>query len=152
MSNKVFMLLLALTVCLTCQADVWLGKEKKEILDNLVGKGESTEIVADNEKELKIKCIIEDERCRRFDVEYSFKLTKGICTYYSEMMPVHNYWAGVYKDFINQQEGQGKGKELDVDGEILLTEYIFDGYTLNFKIEDERLVATFNTDSSLVSR
>lgn len=143
MLNKVFMFFLALFFCLACHADVWLGKEKREILDNLSGKGGIAEIIINNGDELKMKCVIEDERCRNFEVEYRFRLEKGVCVSYSEKVPIHSYWVGVYKDFINQQEGRGAGEELDVDGESLQTNYTFIDYSLNFKIEHEHLIATF---------
>lgn len=124
-------------------AQEWLGKSKTEIRTGITGKGVDAEVLSETDSTLALSCEEEDERCRKFDVYYEFSFKDETCTSYQRILPLHSYWAITLQDQITLDEGEGSGEELDIDGESLQTDYLFEDYTLHLSIQDGKLIASF---------
>ncbi|WP_080902770.1 hypothetical protein [Parabacteroides sp. Marseille-P3160] len=143
MWNKIRFILI---FCLFLQigfAQEWLGQSRKQILSGIERKVQQAEILPDTDSLLKINCQEEDERCRKFQVSYIFTFDSDRCISYRRILPLHNYWATTFQELVSQQEAKGSGETLDVDGEMLLTDYAFEAYTLHLSIEANHLNALF---------
>lgn len=143
MWSKYILTLLLAIICQQGVAQDWLHLSKDKILSELETKCQDVKIISTSDTEIRINCNEEDERCRVFPVSYQFRLTDGACTSYLRILPVHNYWAATILELVNQQEGEGSGEELDVDGETLQSDYDFSSYKLHLSLEKEQLQVRF---------
>lgn len=130
-------------ICPNCPAQEWLGHTREEIRQQLGGKAGVATFPRETPEELEAACTEEDERCRKFDVEYLFRFEQDTCTTYIRRLPLHAYWAVTLREEAEQQEAQSSGEELEIDGEPLRSEYRTESYTMRLRVEETYLIATF---------
>lgn len=144
MWNKIRLVVLLLLLCLqTGFAQEWLRESRKEIHTAVGQKMKKAVILSETDSLIRINGEEEDERCRIFKVSYIFVLDQDRCISYKRILPIHNYWATTFQELVSLQEAKGSGETLDIDGETLLTDYVFDTYTLHLSIEADHLIAWF---------
>ncbi len=85
----------------------------------------------------------EDERNRRFEVEYSFFFTKDTCRQYEKKVPSHEYYANQIKDNVSLKNAEGSGNMLEIDGETLYSVYRFEKYVLLLQLENNKLILSY---------
>ncbi|MEG1749235.1 MAG: hypothetical protein RRZ65_08450 [Tannerellaceae bacterium] len=145
MWNKLSILCVGLCCFQLGYSQEWLGQSKEQIRLKIESKGTEAVIVSVSDTVFKINCSEEDERCRKFNVSYLFRIKEEICISYRRILPIHSYWAITLRELILQQDANGSGNELDIDGETLLTDYVFDGYSLHLSLENNQLVLSFTS-------
>lgn len=146
MWNKLLALLFFLP--LVSMADTWLGYSRTDLLDEIKDNVQKIKIVTQSDTLICLQGEEEDERCRRFKVKYTFRLSEGQCTSYTLTTDSHEYWANRFLTYAEENDGESQGENLTVDGVEIAGKYVFEDHVLqlsqnkNVQTVEFRIAAT----------
>lgn len=144
MWNKLLIIAFFLCFPFLGNAEIWLEHSASSIFQNLKEQVQSMVVVQQNDTVIHVKGVEEDERCRKFNVEYVFSISKDkICRNYTFISDANEYWAHRFQDMIDLEEGEGNEKDLLVDGVTLNTQYDFEDFKMTFHLDKEHLVTKY---------
>lgn len=124
----------------TVNAQEFLGEPESEVRRFIGGKGGEPVVTGDT---IGSRWQEEDERGRIFEVAYDFVMQDGRCDSYRKVVALHEYWAGVVKELVELQEGEGEGKAFEVEGVELFPLYRFEDAILKVEVKADRLYLAF---------
>lgn len=146
MWNKFIISLLLLVGSQAIFPQTWLNKTDTDILRYIADHKERIVDSQPGDTLFRMTCREEDELGRLFDVSYHFHLKNHICTSYERLLPAHRYWASTLLEQVSLQEADLAGEEIEVDGEILNTIYLFDDYRIHISLKEDRLCLRYRAD------
>lgn len=138
MWNKFIILLLLLAGSQSLFSQTWLNKTDTDLLQYISENKERISNQQQSDTLLVMTCQEEDELGRLFDVTYHFHLKNHLCTSYCRFAN-RPYILPALLEQVSLQEADSAGEEIEIDGEMLHTIYIFDDYRIHVSSKDDCL-------------